>query len=120
MISVQANFAKMKKDMDNLISYSSGFIEGAQAAKPQMLNRLGEQVSEVISQHIDSIASANPSILHHVYEWGRAGNAASRLFDIDHKKPLANGGTNSLSNLQALCKNCHQEKTKTEKYETAI
>jgi hypothetical protein len=84
MISVQANFAKMKKDMDNLISYSSGFIEGAQAAKPQMLNRLGEQVSEVISQHIDSIASANPSILHHVYEWGRAGNAASRLFDIDY------------------------------------
>lgn len=44
----------------------------------------------------------------------------SRLFDIDHKKPLANGGTNSLSNLQALCKDCHHEKTKTEKYETAI
>jgi len=44
----------------------------------------------------------------------------SRLFDIDHKKPLANGGTKSLSNLQALCKNCHQEKTKKEKYEKPI
>jgi exodeoxyribonuclease-5 len=41
----------------------------------------------------------------------------SRLFDIDHRKPLANCGTNSLDNLQALCKECHQEKTKKEKYE---
>ena len=31
--------------------------------------------------------------------------------DIDHIIPLYRGGDNSLSNLQALCKNCHGIKT---------
>jgi hypothetical protein len=84
MISAQLNFSKMKKQMDNLASYSIGFVEGAQAAKPQMLNRLGEQVSAVIGQYIDSIALANPSALHHVYEWGNTGAQSSRLFDVDY------------------------------------
>lgn len=39
-----------------------------------------------------------------------------REYDIDHIKPLANGGTNTLDNLQAICKSCHSEKTKNEKY----
>lgn len=40
----------------------------------------------------------------------------SRDFDIDHIKPIANGGKNTIDNLQALCKNCHKEKTQNEKY----
>jgi hypothetical protein len=40
----------------------------------------------------------------------------NREFDVDHITPIANGGKNTLSNLQALCKLCHQEKTKHEKY----
>ena len=36
---------------------------------------------------------------------------------IDHIKPLANGGTNAESNLQALCKKCHYSKSKEEKEE---
>jgi 5-methylcytosine-specific restriction endonuclease McrA len=35
-------------------------------------------------------------------------------FEIDHIRPLSNGGTNEKENLQALCKSCHQDKTKTE------
>ena len=33
-------------------------------------------------------------------------------FDIDHIRPLSNGGTNDPSNLQSLCKACHKDKTK--------
>jgi len=33
-------------------------------------------------------------------------------YHIDHKKPLALGGSNTLRNLQALCPNCHDIKTK--------
>lgn len=29
----------------------------------------------------------------------------------DHKKPIANGGSNSLRNIQALCPTCHQIKS---------
>jgi 5-methylcytosine-specific restriction enzyme A len=34
---------------------------------------------------------------------------------IDHIRPLANGGTNDLSNLQGLCKTCHREKSQDER-----
>jgi 5-methylcytosine-specific restriction endonuclease McrA len=36
-------------------------------------------------------------------------------FEIDHIKPLTNGGTNDVDNLQLLCKSCHKEKSMREK-----
>ena len=38
----------------------------------------------------------------------------AKKYDIDHVRPLANGGTNQIDNLQALCKACHQDKTANE------
>jgi 5-methylcytosine-specific restriction endonuclease McrA len=32
-------------------------------------------------------------------------------YEIDHKKPLSEGGTNNVRNLQALCKFCHSQKS---------
>lgn len=43
-------------------------------------------------------------------------NLQEREFDIDHRIPIANGGFNSLHNLQALCRNCHKRKTAKETY----
>lgn len=40
----------------------------------------------------------------------------NREFDVDHITPIANGGKNTLDNLQAICKKCHSEKTRIEKY----
>ena len=37
-------------------------------------------------------------------------NIIDDKFDIDHIRPLANGGTNKADNLQPLCKACHGEK----------
>lgn len=36
-------------------------------------------------------------------------------FDIDHINPLFLGGNNDLENLQAICVNCHAEKTRNER-----
>lgn len=36
---------------------------------------------------------------------------------IDHILPLANGGNNNMDNLQGLCKQCHQDKSKNESEE---
>lgn len=39
-----------------------------------------------------------------------------RQFQIDHRIPIANGGKNSVENLQPLCVKCHKFKTAKEKY----
>ena len=38
----------------------------------------------------------------------------NETYEIDHIKPLFKGGTNSESNLQALCKRCHTMKSAVE------
>jgi len=43
-------------------------------------------------------------------------NLLERDYQIDHKLPIANGGKNSIDNLQPLCKKCHLTKTKNETY----
>jgi hypothetical protein len=35
--------------------------------------------------------------------------------EVDHIRPLSNGGSNNFDNLQALCRSCHIEKTREEK-----
>jgi hypothetical protein len=46
-------------------------------------------------------------------DW-KCGNCKEQLnawFDVDHKISLEHGGSNHVTNLVALCKNCHGEKT---------
>ena len=72
------------KEMNNLVSYSFGFIEGIDAGKKLFFATLGEKVSEVISLFIDSMARQSPESLHHVYEWYQTGNSNARLFEINY------------------------------------
>ena len=72
------------KDMKNMMDYSSGFLEGIQLGKQQLLHSVGVQTIEVLKSYIDSNARTNPSILHHVYEWNQTGSPDSRLYDIDY------------------------------------
>lgn len=72
------------KDMNNIVNYSYGFLEGAQRGKTKMLSALGLELKELVGQFIDSSARTNPASLHHVYEWYQVGSPAGRLFDIDY------------------------------------
>ena len=38
-------------------------------------------------------------------------NILDASYEVDHINPLYNGGTNEITNLQALCRNCHRKKT---------
>ena len=79
---IKMNDAQFMKDMNNIIRYSEGFLEGVQRGKAQMLSNIGKASVEVIKEYIDSSARVNPEMLHHVYEWYQTGSPEARLFDI--------------------------------------
>lgn len=75
---------KFTKDMNNLVAYATGFLEGIQQGKPALLKQVGLEVKELLEQYIDANARMNPQALHHVYEWYQTGDPAGRLFNIDY------------------------------------
>jgi hypothetical protein len=84
MITTRFDNKLFKKQMNNLIDYSVGFLDGMQNGKRKFLVSLGSDVSELASQFIDSNARVNPEALHHVYEWYQTGSPNARLFDIEY------------------------------------
>ena len=49
------------------------------------------------------------------WKCGKCGCMLPAWFEVDHKLRLEYGGSNHISNLEALCRNCHGEKTALEK-----
>jgi hypothetical protein len=82
MFKVKYDNAKFTREMDNLLEYSLGFIDGAKRGYPSFLNQLGVTMTETLRNYIDANARVNPQVLHHVYEWGQTGSPDSRLFEI--------------------------------------
>ena len=76
------NTKQLEKKLMNITNYSFGFIEGAKRGKRQFLQNLGISTIEVLYNYIDLEARANPSALHHVYEWYQTGSPDARLFDL--------------------------------------
>jgi hypothetical protein len=77
------NSKKFKKEMNNIMRYSVGFLDGVQKGKTPFLKSLGVDAVEIMKQFVDSNARVNPSMLHHIYEWNRTGSPAARLYDIN-------------------------------------
>lgn len=81
-VSLQS--ANLEKTMMNLIQYSYGFLEGVERGKRIFFDNMGRGLIEVLSRYIDIEAKANPSALHHVYEWYQTGSPSARLFNINY------------------------------------
>lgn len=60
-----------------------------------------------------SVSDSKKKYIASNQEWncGNCGNKLTYTFEIDHKIPLYSGGDNSVSNLIALCRECHGQKT---------
>ena len=76
------NNRKFKKEMNNIMNYSFGFLDGVQKGKTPFLRSLGVNTVEIMKQFVDSNARVNPEMLHHIYEWNRTGSPSARLYDI--------------------------------------
>lgn len=78
------NSNQFKKEMNNIVDYSIGFLEGVQRGKAVFLKTVGMETVELMKEFIDSNARVNPSMLHHIYEWNQTGSPSARLYDISY------------------------------------
>jgi hypothetical protein len=85
MITVKFDDSKFVNDMNSIIEYSLGFIDGAKKATPVFLNNLGSLIQEKIGEYVDVMARLEPQKLKHVYEFGMNGTESGRLFDINYR-----------------------------------
>jgi hypothetical protein len=72
------------KDMNNLVNYSIGFLDGVHIGKTDMFQELGKNIKNQLESFIDSSARIDPQALQHVYEWYQSGSPNARLFDIEY------------------------------------
>jgi hypothetical protein len=78
------NSNQFKKEMNNIVDYSLGFLEGIQRGKTVFLKTVGMETVELMKEFIDSNARVNPDMLHHIYEWNQTGSPSARLYDISY------------------------------------
>lgn len=83
-MKVKIDDAKFMREMDNILKFSTGFLDGIQLGKKEFLNNLGQEAIEVLKEYIDVNARLTPGALHHIYEWNQIGSPAARLFDINY------------------------------------
>jgi hypothetical protein len=83
MISVSFDDKMFMREMSNILEYATGFVDGAQKAKPVMLKNLGYKIKEILYAYIDAMARVEPARLHHVYEWYKVGSPEARLYHLD-------------------------------------
>lgn len=84
MIDAKFQTDQFLKEMQNIVEYSIGFMEGAQKGKRALLSNIGKTVVEGLKQFIDTNARMSPETMHHVYEWYQTGSPSARLFEIQY------------------------------------
>jgi hypothetical protein len=73
-----------EQQMQNIVQYSMGFLDGVKKGKKAFLDNLGQGTIQALALYVDSSARGNPTALHHVYEWYQTGSPSARLFDLDY------------------------------------
>lgn len=82
-MTVSLDFTDLILKLENTVKYSMGFVTAIEQERLAFNTKLGEVIVVMLEKYIDSQASLSPERLHHVYEWGQAGNPSARLFDFN-------------------------------------
>lgn len=93
MYSVKFDGKEAKKMLDNIVSYSNGFIKETKAKETTITGRLAQTSIEAFYDYLDGLARTNPGMLHHVYEWGATGNPGARLVELKKELSSSRGAT---------------------------
>lgn len=110
-------FAPVDKDAMNMLSPIFNLTTGAQAitsfgTTPQekrMLNSGGNSNKRSVSETKKKWVASQQN-----WTCAKCSTQLQAHFEVDHKVRLEYGGSNHVDNLEALCRNCHGEKTSIE------
>jgi hypothetical protein len=81
---VVTNLKQFESQMNNIVKYSVGFLDGIERGKTVFLKNLGAGTIQALAAYVDVSAKGNPRALHHMYEWYQTGSPSARLFDLDY------------------------------------
>ena len=82
MLATTFDIKDFKRVMNNVVAYSSGFITEVEDKKHFITRKVANASIAEFYRYLDSLANTNPSMLHHVYEWGATGNKSQRLYEL--------------------------------------
>ena len=106
MLSPIFDFTEKDKDVQSFMESFNGIDSNTHQGEKRMLNSGKTSTKRSVSETKKKYVAANQ-------DW-KCGDCNARLdhtFEIDHKIRLEYGGNNDVSNLIALCRNCHGKKT---------
>jgi hypothetical protein len=83
-MKVMTSTKNFESQLNNIVNYSFGFLDGVQKGKKVFLKNLGAGTIQAMAAYVDVSARGNPNALHHVYEWYQTGSPSARLFDLDY------------------------------------
>ena len=83
-MKVMTSTKNFESQLNNIVNYSFGFLDGVQKGKKIFLKNLGVGTIQAMAAYVDISARGNPNALHHVYEWYQTGSPSARLFDLDY------------------------------------
>ena len=72
----------------------------------------GDVTPRMLSEHQKKVVAYRQR-----YQCATCGCLLPPGYQVDHIRPLALGGTNGLTNLQALCTRCHTRKTRSQRHD---
>jgi len=111
ILSPILDFTNINEGFNNLTkSYSNPNIipHLSQNYTPQMKRMLnsGKTNKRSVSESKKKYVASSQN-----WKCGKCQKILDASFEIDHKIELQNGGDNNVTNLEALCRNCHGQKT---------
>lgn len=104
-INILNNFIKILPIDTNTKSMAAPFI--SHNVGESKILKSGKQT------HKRSVGETKKKYVASQQQWkcGDCGDSLTAWFEVDHKQRLDRGGNNEISNLVALCRNCHGKKT---------
>ena len=90
MISMQFDDRVFFKELNNVLGYAEGYLQGVKEGRNIFLEKIAHNSVKIFKDFVDQNARVDPQMYHHIYEWYQEGHPEARLFDIEYS--VSGGG----------------------------